>query len=132
MTSAFCWLNSVSLCPVSFCTPRPNLPVIREFNISHWDFKFPLPHFYFIFFCISILPSVFWSYIWMLIYKQDLITRIGHGFFVYVCLSFCLNSLILNSYNEVILLNCFSQVFILSVHSMGYAKQTGNSRWKER
>ena len=27
MTSAFFWQNSVSLCPASFCTPRPNLPV---------------------------------------------------------------------------------------------------------
>ena len=27
MTSAFSWQNSVSLCPVSPCTPRPNLPV---------------------------------------------------------------------------------------------------------
>ena len=27
MTSAFSWQNSISLCPVSFCTPRPNLPV---------------------------------------------------------------------------------------------------------
>ena len=27
MTSAFSWLNSVILCPVSFCTPRSNLPV---------------------------------------------------------------------------------------------------------
>ena len=27
MTSAFSWQNSVSLYPVSFCTPRPNLPV---------------------------------------------------------------------------------------------------------
>ena len=27
MTSAFSWHNSVSLCPASFCTPRPNLPV---------------------------------------------------------------------------------------------------------
>ena len=25
--SAFSWQNSVSLCPDSFCTPRPNLPV---------------------------------------------------------------------------------------------------------
>ena len=24
----FSWKNSVNLCPVSFCTPRPNLPVI--------------------------------------------------------------------------------------------------------
>ena len=27
MTSAFSWQNSFSLCPASFCTPRPNLPV---------------------------------------------------------------------------------------------------------
>ena len=27
MTSAFSWQNAVSLCPASFCTPRPNLPV---------------------------------------------------------------------------------------------------------
>ena len=27
MTSAFLWQNSISLCPASFCTPRPNLPV---------------------------------------------------------------------------------------------------------
>ena len=27
MTSAFSWQNSVSLCPASFCTPRPNFPV---------------------------------------------------------------------------------------------------------
>ena len=27
MTSSFSWQNSISLCPASFCTPRPNLPV---------------------------------------------------------------------------------------------------------
>ena len=27
MTSVFSWQNSLSLCPASFCTPRPNLPV---------------------------------------------------------------------------------------------------------
>ena len=26
MTNAFSWQNSISLCPASFCTPRPNLP----------------------------------------------------------------------------------------------------------
>ena len=26
-TSAFSWQNSISLCPASFCIPRPNLPV---------------------------------------------------------------------------------------------------------
>ena len=28
MTSVLSWQNSISLCPASFCTPRPNLPVI--------------------------------------------------------------------------------------------------------
>ena len=27
MTNAFSWQNSISLCPASFYTPRPNLPV---------------------------------------------------------------------------------------------------------
>ena len=27
MTSEFSWQNSISLCPASFCIPRPNLPV---------------------------------------------------------------------------------------------------------
>ena len=27
MISVFSWQNSISLCPASFCTPRPNLPV---------------------------------------------------------------------------------------------------------
>ena len=27
MTTAFFWQNSITLCPASFCTPRPNLPV---------------------------------------------------------------------------------------------------------
>ena len=27
MSSAFSWQNSICLCPASFCTPRPNLPV---------------------------------------------------------------------------------------------------------
>ena len=27
MTSVFSWQNSISLCPVSFCIPRPSLPV---------------------------------------------------------------------------------------------------------
>ena len=27
MTSVLSWQNSISLCPTSFCTPRPNLPV---------------------------------------------------------------------------------------------------------
>ena len=27
MTSVFSWQNSISLCPASFCTPMPNLPV---------------------------------------------------------------------------------------------------------
>ena len=32
MTSAFSWQNSVSFCPASFCTPRPNLPVTPDIS----------------------------------------------------------------------------------------------------
>ena len=30
MTSVFSWQNSISVCPASFCTPRPNLPVTPD------------------------------------------------------------------------------------------------------
>ena len=42
MTSAFSWQNSVSLCPASFCTPRPNLPVTPGISSIH-TFAFQLP-----------------------------------------------------------------------------------------
>ena len=38
MTNVFSWRNSVSLCPASFCTPRPNLPVFKvslDFLLLH-------------------------------------------------------------------------------------------------
>ena len=40
MTSAFSWQNSISLCPASFCSPRPNLPVTP--GVSR--LPGPLPH----------------------------------------------------------------------------------------
>ena len=42
MTSAFSRQNSISLCPGSFCTPRPNLPVTPGIS---WlpSFAFPSP-----------------------------------------------------------------------------------------
>ena len=33
MTSVFSRQNSVSLCPASFCTPRPNLPVTPSVSL---------------------------------------------------------------------------------------------------
>ena len=30
MTNMFSWQNSLSLCPASFCTPKPNLPVTQS------------------------------------------------------------------------------------------------------
>ena len=38
MTSAFSWQNSISLCPASFCTPRPNFPVSPHIS---WLPSFP-------------------------------------------------------------------------------------------
>ena len=32
MTSAFSWKNYVSICPASFCTPRPNFPVTLDIS----------------------------------------------------------------------------------------------------
>ena len=33
MTSAFSWQHSVRLCPASFCTPRPTLPVNTSISL---------------------------------------------------------------------------------------------------
>ena len=43
MTKVFSWQNSVSLCPVSFCIPRPNLPVILGISwLSTFAFQSPM------------------------------------------------------------------------------------------
>ena len=42
MTSVFSWQNSISLCPTSFCTPRPNLKqslLIKEQTSQVNDFR---------------------------------------------------------------------------------------------
>ena len=41
-TSAFSWPNSISLCPSSFCTPRPNLPVTP--GLLNSCFYIPVPY----------------------------------------------------------------------------------------
>ena len=38
MTSAFSWQNSFCLCPASFCTLRPNLPVMYYYVFPHNTF----------------------------------------------------------------------------------------------
>ena len=43
MTIAFSWQNSISLCPASFCTPRPNLPVTPGISwLSTFAFHSPI------------------------------------------------------------------------------------------
>ena len=42
MTSVFSLQNSVSLCPASFCTPRPNFPVTAGILTSY--FCIPVPY----------------------------------------------------------------------------------------
>ena len=42
ITSAFSWQNSASLCPASFCTQRPNLPVTPDIS-WHATFAFQSP-----------------------------------------------------------------------------------------
>ena len=43
MTNAFSWQNSASLCPASFCTPRPNLPVTPKYLLTSY-FCIPVPY----------------------------------------------------------------------------------------
>ena len=43
MTSVFSWQNSLSLCPASFCTPRPDLPVTIDVSwLPTFAFQFPI------------------------------------------------------------------------------------------
>ena len=42
MTSEFSWQNSISLCPASSCTPRPNLPIAPDIS-WHPTFAFRTP-----------------------------------------------------------------------------------------
>ena len=43
MTSVFSWQNSIRLCPASFCTPRPNLPVTPGYFLTPY-FCIPVPY----------------------------------------------------------------------------------------
>ena len=43
LRSAFSWQNSISLCPASFCTPRPNLPVTPRCFLTSY-FCIPVPY----------------------------------------------------------------------------------------
>ena len=43
MSNVFSWQNSISLCPASFCTPRPNLPVTPCFSwLPTFAFQSPI------------------------------------------------------------------------------------------
>ena len=43
MTSAFSWQNSIGLCPASFCTPRPNIPVVTGISsLPTFAFQSPI------------------------------------------------------------------------------------------
>ena len=54
MTSTFSWQNSVSLCPASFCTPWPNLPVTPIISLlSISAFQSPMRKGHFFFFDVS-------------------------------------------------------------------------------
>ena len=39
MISSFSWQNSMSLCPASFCIPRPNLPVTPGIDLDYCDIE---------------------------------------------------------------------------------------------
>ena len=75
-TSVFSWQNSISLCPASFCTPRPNLPItpgvswLPTFGVLLW------------FLSSSVLP-MFFSKSFLV---SDLTFRsLIHSEFIFVC-----------------------------------------------
>ena len=43
MTSAFSWQNSISLCPATFCTPRPNFACYSRCFLTSY-FCIPVPY----------------------------------------------------------------------------------------
>ena len=56
MTSVFSWQNSVHLCPGSFCTPRPNLPVTPGISwLPIFAFQSPMMKITFFFFFLLVL-----------------------------------------------------------------------------
>ena len=57
MTSVFSWQNSLSLCPASFCTPRPNLPVTPGISLFPSAFQAPIVKSFF-FFLVLILEHL--------------------------------------------------------------------------
>ena len=60
MTGAFSWENSISLCPASFCTPRPNLPVTPSISwLPTFAFQSPIMKrtFPFFFFLVLVLQD---------------------------------------------------------------------------
>ena len=59
MTSAFSWQNSVSLCPASFCTPRPNLAVTAGVSqLPTFTFQYPMMNITFFFFWCLVFRSL--------------------------------------------------------------------------
>ena len=61
MMNAFSWQNSVSLCPASFCTPRPNFPVTPGISwLPTFAFQSPMMKrtSFFFFFLVSVLEGL--------------------------------------------------------------------------
>ena len=63
MTSALSWQNSISLCPASFCTPRPKLPVTPGVSWLPTS-VYSTPHYLH---TISISPRQPLNYFWSLL-----------------------------------------------------------------
>ena len=103
MTSAFSWQNSVSLCPISFCTLKPNLPVTPGFSwLPTFAFQSPMMKrtsyfsvssrrscncFQFTFFQVCSLVGItpigsrvghFWAILWCVTLLLLLLSRFSH------------------------------------------------------
>ena len=93
MTSVFSWQNSVSLCPTSFCTPRPNTPVTPGIS---WlpSFAFQSPMIKRTSFFVLVLEGLHWTIQLQLLQYYWSSNRPGLLWYWMVCLgnkqrSFC-------------------------------------------
>ena len=80
MTSIFFWQNSVSFCPASFCTPRPNLPVITGISwFPTFTFQFLMMKrtFFFLLLVIKVVVSLHRTSQLQLLWHQWLECRLG-------------------------------------------------------
>ena len=109
MTSVFSWQNSVSLCPASFCTPRPNVPVNPGVSWLHtFAFQSPIIKRTSFFWC-SLLHLLFDHFPFALIHEPN----IPGSYAILLFIALDLTSITSHIHNWVVFL-LLLHLFILS------------------